>query len=39
MHVKKLISLASFVLILGLVGSASAAALYSESFDRPDSDT
>ncbi|MCH7920723.1 MAG: hypothetical protein IIC50_22445, partial [Planctomycetes bacterium] len=39
MHVKKLISLASFVLILGLVGSASAAALYSDSFDRPDSDT
>ncbi|MCH8194234.1 MAG: hypothetical protein IIA65_09500, partial [Planctomycetes bacterium] len=39
MHVKKLICLASFVLILGLVGSASAAALYSDSFDRPDSDT
>ena len=39
MHVKKLIFLASFVLSLGLVGSASAAALYSDSFDRPDSNT
>ena len=39
MCAKKLICLASFVLVLGLVGSASAAVLYSDSFDRPNSNT
>ena len=36
---RRLICLVSFVLVLGLVGSASAAVLYSDSFDRPDSYT
>jgi len=36
---KKLIYVISFVLVLGLVGSASAAVVYSDSFDRPDSPT
>ncbi len=36
---KRLVYSISFVLVLGLVGSASAAVLYSDTFDRPDSFT
>ena len=36
---RRLICLVSFVSVLGLVGSASAAVLYSDSFDRADSPT
>jgi hypothetical protein len=36
---KRLVYSISFVLVLGLVGSASAAVLYSDTFNRPDSDT
>lgn len=34
---KRLICSIPFVLVLSLVGSASAAVLYSDTFDRPDS--
>jgi hypothetical protein len=36
---KRLVHSIPFVLVLSLVGSASAAVLYSDTFDRPDSDT